>query len=86
MMDNSDYPSNVRKPMPDSVFPVAQPRGEASLWRMDHQPGPLIVDGSRRVGSTRPSRSRSSRISWAAGWCEIDLAVRRHADQLTAAK
>jgi hypothetical protein len=26
------------------------------------------------------------RISWAAGWCEIDLAVRRHADQLTAAK
>ena len=29
-MDNQSYPSNGRKPMPDSVFPVAQPQGEAS--------------------------------------------------------
>jgi hypothetical protein len=30
-MDNDDYPPNVRKPVRDSVFAIAQAREEASL-------------------------------------------------------
>jgi len=57
-MDNWSYPSNVGKPMPDSVFPVARRRGEASQWRIAANRTGIPPHSVRRQVRRRPGAGR----------------------------